>query len=221
MKKLFLLPMLLLSALVCKADNLDGAAFLQSLEGTYVELFTSETCLNPEYEFLWIDEAAKFVGKDHAQEAVKQLVGACQGTLIGEEAVAAYSPTQSFRFCCAFQQGVAKLTFEGNRIYGVDNQGQQIFSHTYHFVEMDSEGNYLYESDDTNDDEFRFFWMRPDSPSETYHIEFRYGSDKAQLTQLMTGEYAFWMASGVREGKKDEYKNSILLFVDENLGAKE
>ena len=63
--------------------------------------------------------------------------------------------------------------------------------------------------------------MRPDSPSETHHIEFRYGSDKEQLTQLMTGKYAYWKASGVREGHEDEYKNSIILFVGENLGAEE
>ena len=86
---------------------------------------------------------------------------------------------------------------------------------------MDSEGNYIYESNDKNNDEFRFFWMRPDSPSETYHIEFRYGSDKDQLTQLMTGKYAYWMASAVREGHEEEHVHSILLFVDENLGSKE
>lgn len=102
-------------------------------------------------------------------------------------------------------------------ISGVDKQGKKLFSHKYHFVEKDSDDNYIYETDDKNDDEFRYFWMRPDSPSETHHIEFRYGSDKQQLAQLLTGKYAYWMASGVREGHEDEWKQSIILFVGENL----
>ena len=31
-----------------------------------------------------------------------------------------------------------------------------------------------------------------------------YGSDKEQLTQLMTGKYAYWMASAVREGHEEK-----------------
>lgn len=59
--------------------------------------------------------------------------------------------------------------------------------------------------------------MSPDSSSETHHIEFRYGSDKEQLTQLMTDKYASWMASAVREGHEEEWQKSIILFVGENL----
>lgn len=52
---------------------------------------------------------------------------------------------------------------------------------------------------------------------ETLHIEFRYGSDKAQLSQMMDGKYAFWMAAGVRKGHEDEWRKGIVLFVDERL----
>lgn len=221
MKKFIFMSFLLLLALVCKAETLDGAAFLKSLGGTYVELFSPSTCLNPSLSTLWHNEAAKYVGEDKADEAVQQLVSVCQGTVTGEKAISTYADGKAFKFCCTFLQGVGKITFKGNRISGVDKQDKRLFSHKYHFVEKDSEGNYIYESNDQNNDEFRFFWMRPDSPSETHHIEFRYGSDKEQLTQLMTGKYAYWMASGVREGHEDEWKQSIILFVGENLGVKE
>ena len=221
MKKILLMAMLLFSVFVCKAKTLDGTAFLKSLGGTYVELFSPKTCLNPNLSALWHSEAAKFVGEDQADEAVLQLISGCQGSITGEKAVSAYASANSFKFCCSFLQGVGKITFKGNRISGIDKQGKKLFSHKYHFIEKDSEGNYIYESDDNNQDEFRFFWMRPDSPSETYHIEFRYGSDKEQLVQLMTGKYAYWMASAVREGHENEYRNSVILFIDENLGSKE
>ncbi len=221
MKKLILFFSLTLSVLTGRAETLDGAAFLKSLGGTYIELFSTKTCLNPSLSTLWHSEAAKYVGENKADEAVQQLVGGCQGTITGEQAVSTYADRKGFKFCCAFLQGVGKITFKGNRISGVDKQGKKLFSHKYHFVEKDSEGNYIYESNDKTDDEFRFFWMRPDSPSETHHIEFRYGSDKQQLTQLMTGKYAYWMASGIREGHEDEWKQSVILFVGENLGVKE
>ncbi len=221
MKKILLMAMLLFTAFASKAETFDGTTFLKSLSGTYVELFSSETCLSPALSALWHTEAAKYVGEDKADDAVHQLVGGCQGSITGEQAVSTYANGKAFKFCCTFQQGVNKITFKGNRISGVDKQGTKLFSHKHHFVEKDSEGNYIYESNDKNNDEFRFFWMRPDSPSGTHHIEFRYGSDKEQLTQLMTGKYAYWMASAVKEGHEEEWKQSIILFVGENLGAKE
>lgn len=217
MKKILLMAMLLFTAFVSKAETLDGTKFLKSLSGTYVELFSSETCLSSALSALWHTEAAKYVGEDKADEIVRQLVGGCQGTVTGEQAVSTYANGKPFKFCCTFLQGASKITFKGNCISGVDKQGTKLFSHRYHFVEKDSEGNYIYESNDKNNDEFRFFWMRPDSPSGTHHIEFRYGSNKEQLTQLTTGKYAYWMASAVREGHEEEWQKSIILFVGENL----
>lgn len=207
-----------------------GEEFLKSLKGTYVELFSSETCLNPKYDALWKSEATKYVGEEKADGAVKQLVGGCQGTRTGEEAVEYFKQQGGMQFCCHFLQGVRKITFSGNRISGVDKDGKRLFSRKYRFVGKDAEGNFIYESmgkgesaargdKDKQPDEFRYFWMRPDSPAETHHIEFRYGSDKELLTQLMAGKYAYWMASGVRVGHEDEWQKSIVLFVGENLGA--
>lgn len=201
-------------------EELSGEEFLNSLQGTYLELFSTETCLNPEFDPLWQSEARKFAGAQ-AEAATRQLIGGCQGTRTGEEAVAFFNANGGVQFCCAFLQGVKKFCFSGSRISGLSADGQTLFSHPYRFVGKDTEGNYVYETQDGNTDEFRYFWMRPDSPKETYHIEFRYGDDPQQLSQLMTGKYAYWMASGVREGHQEEWQNSIKLFVEENLGQKE
>ena len=78
--------------------------FLKELKGTYVELFTQETCLNPEYDGLWKSEATKYVGEEKVGAAIQKLVGGCQGTRIGEDAVAYFKQHEGMQFCCAFQQ---------------------------------------------------------------------------------------------------------------------
>ncbi len=198
-----------------------GEAYLKSLQGTYLELFTEATCLNPQYAALWHNEAAKYVGEAQADAAVGQLTAACLGNKTGEEAVRYYAQNGGMQFCCAFLQGVRKFVFKGNRISGHDAHGRKVFSHKYAFVEQDADGNRLFESADRQEDAFRYFWFRPDSPAETYHIEFRYGNDRTQLGLLMSGKYAYWMASGVRENHPDEWEKSIILFVGENLGSAE
>lgn len=195
--------------------------FLKSIKGNYIELFSSTTCLNHKYDNLWKSEAAKYVGVANAADAVRKLAGECQGTRTGEDAVAYYRQYGGMQFCCAFMQGVERLSLNGSHITGYDGNGKRLFTHKYHFIETDNNGSRIYESDDRQNDEFRYFWFRPDTPAETHHIEFRYGSDKQQLTQLMEGKYAYWMASGVREGHEEEWQKSIMLFVEENLGAKE
>ena len=216
-----MVALMLMQAQNMMAQTLSGEDFLKSLEGTYIELFSSETCLNPQYDTLWKSEARKYVGEEKADDAIRQLVGGCQGTRTGKESVEYFKQHGGMQFCCHFLQGVGKITFKGNQISAVDKEGKKLFSHKYRFVGKDAEGNYIYESKSGQTDEFRYFWMRPDSPAETHHIEFRYGSDKDLLTQLMTGKYAYWMASGVREGHEEEWKQSISLFIGENLGAKE
>lgn len=198
-----------------------GTAYLKSLQGTYLELFSEATCLHPQYAALWHNEAAKYVGEAQADGAVKQLTSACLGSKTGEEAVRYYAQNGGMQFCCVFLQGVQKFVFKGNRISGYDAQGRKVFSHKYRFVEQDADGNYLFESADRQENAFRYFWFRPDSLAETFHIEFRYGDDRSQLGQLMSGKYAYWMASGVREHHPDEWEKSIILFVSENLGGGE
>ena len=47
-----------------------------------------------------------------------------------------------------------------------------------------------FESDDADSGEFTYFVLAPDTSEETYHIEFRYGSDADALSQYDAGDYA-------------------------------
>ncbi len=50
--------------------------------------------------------------------------------------------------------------------------------HTYHYIGMEPvRGLYEFQSDDADSGEFTYFFLAPDTSAETYHIEFRYGSD--------------------------------------------
>lgn len=199
------------------AKSLSGDKYLKGLKGTYVELFSQETCLNPKFDNLWKSETLKYVESAKVDSVITFFQNQCQGDKVGEEAVSFNKRNGSMQFCCAFLQGVKRFEMKGRHISGYAADGKLLFSHDYHFVVQDSNGNYIFESNDNNQDEFRYFWFMPDSPKTTYHIEFRYGSDKNQLSQMMGGRYAFWMAAGVREGHEEEWRNGIILFVDERL----
>ena len=196
---------------------LSGEDFLKGLKGTYVELFSTKTCLNPRFEPLWKSEVLKFVDASKADNVLASIRGVCQGTRIGNDAISYCKEQGTMQFCCTFLQGVSRFVVKGRTISGYNADNNLVFAHKYHFLEKDGNGNYLFESDDSNLDEFRFFWFMPDSPKSTYHIEFRYGNDKEQLSQMMEGKYAFWMAAGVREGHEDEWRKGICLFVEERL----
>lgn len=212
----------LMGAKAQDAENktLTGEEYFKGLKGSYVELFSQQTCLNPKFETLWKSEVAKYVETSQVDSVLAAIRGVCQGTRTGADAVAYYKQNGSMKFCCSFLQGVMRIEVKGRRISGYGSGKKQLFSHKYHFLEMDANGNYIFESDDDNKDEFRYFWFMPDSPKSTFHIEFRYGSDKTQLSQMMDGKYAYWMAAGVREGHEEEWRNGIILFVDERLKEK-
>ena len=203
-----------------KNKQLSGEDYFKELKGSYVELFSQNTCLNPKFQQLWKSEASKYIDDSKVDSALSAIQGVCQGTRIGEDAVAYNKRNGSMQFCCAFLQGINRFDIKGHRILGYDSNNKMIFSHKYHFLETDANGNYIFESDDKNDDEFRYFWFMPDSPKSTFHIEFRYGNDKALLSQIMDGKYAFWMAAAVRERKENEWRNGIVLFVNERLKNK-
>ena len=153
------------------------------------------------------------------------LKAACTGTLYGDEAVTAYSDgTTDVQFDCFFINGISKFTFDGSKISGTDADGNKVFEHTYTDAGefsisgmMDGE---LYETADSDAGEFRYFLMMPDTPAETYHIEFRYGSDKDALAQYSEGKYAYWLAAGILEDRDDAMiENVIALFCEENLAG--
>ena len=99
--------------------------------------------------------------------------------------------------------------------------GNELFSHTYHYIGMEPvRGLYEFESDDADSGEFTYFFLAPDTSAETYHIEFRYGSDADALSQYDAGDYAYWLASGIStDCDQTMIDNCIELFCTENLAG--
>lgn len=189
---------------------------LLDLEGTYQELWP--VVLADEYHQAWLDASAELVGEENAEAAVEMMTSMVTGTITGEEAVEAYKDG-NMAYCCDFLQDVEQFTFDGTTISGVDASGNELFSHSYHYVGMEEiRGLYVYESDDADSGEFTYFCMAPDTMETTQHIEFRYGSDLDALGQYDAGDYAYWLASGISvDHTEEDVKNSIILFCTENL----
>ena len=191
------------------------------IAGIYEELFT--VICDPQYDQLWLDDCKAIVGDDMAQDCADMLKSACTGTIYGEEAVEAYkeSPEEG-RFDCFFTNNVRNFVFDGNSISGTDEKGETLFSHEYSYVEEMSVGGMmegsLFETQDADAGEFRYFLIFPDTPATTYHIEFRYGSDREALSKYFEGPYAYWLAGGIPVERDDAMvENCIQLFVEENL----
>ena len=81
---------------------------------------------------------------------------------------------------------------------------------------------YLYETADVDAGEFRYFYMMPDTPATTYHLEFRYGSSTEDLSKYNEGPYAYWLAAGFPLDADEELISSVItLFCEENLAEEE
>ncbi|MBR2572314.1 MAG: hypothetical protein IKE30_09365 [Clostridia bacterium] len=210
------------------ADNdgaeADGAAaaaqLLEDVKGTYVALFPVITA--PEYDQIWLDPCIEAVGEEAAPDVAEALKSACSGTIYGQEAIDAFGDgSNGAQFDCLFINGVDRITFDGAVITGTF-EGEEVFSHEYAYVGPLSlagmmEG-YLYETADEDAGEFRYFYMMPDTPATTYHLEFRYGSDADALAQYNEGPYAYWLAAGFPEDADEEMISSVItLFCEENL----
>ena len=202
------------------ADENEAAAkqLLVELTGSYQELWP--VILDSQYTQLWLDNCAALAGEENAQAAYAKLSSMVTGTDYGEEAVAAYA-NGGGAYDCAFTEGLATLEFDGaaSIIKGYDADGNELFSHSYHYVGMeDIRGLYVYESDDADSGEFTYFCMAPDTSATTYHIEFRYGSDLDALGKYDAGNYAYWLASGIStEYDQTMVEKCIELFCTENL----
>ena len=193
---------------------------LKELSGTYQELWP--VILDDKYGQLWLDDCTELVGAENAQAAYEKLASMVSAEIYGEEAVNAYADGGA-AYCCAFTQGLSKLEIDGAKsvIKGYDANGEEIFSHSYHYVGMeDIRGLYVYESDDAGCGEFTYFCMAPDTSATTYHIEFRYGSDLSALGSYDAGDYAYWLASGIStEYDQAMVESCIKLFCTENLSG--
>lgn len=206
----------------CTVENGDAAAaqLLEDVKGTYVALFPVITA--PEYDQLWLTPCAAVVGEEAAPGVAEMLKAACSGTLYGQEAVDAYGDgSNGTQFDCAFINGVDQITFDGATISGTLD-GSEVFRHEYSYVGPLSLGGMmdgtLYETADEDAGEFRYFFMMPDTPATTYHLEFRYGSDVDALTQYSEGPYAYWLAAGLPvDADEAMIENVITLFCEENV----
>ena len=99
--------------------------------------------------------------------------------------------------------------------------GNVLFQHEYRFTGVDGNtGLYTFESVDADSGEFTYFCLAPDTPSATYHIEFRYGSNLDALGSFDSGPYAYWMAAGIPlDADEAMIENCITLFCTENLAG--
>ena len=222
MKKL--ISMLTLAVLVLAMpfamaeEAIDPAQLMEDVAGTYVPLFS---VLNlPEYDDLWVDYSADLVGEEDAQAVADMLRASTTAEIYGGEAVEAYAADpDSMRFDCYFTEGVDKFVFDGNTVTGLDADGNEVFSHSYTYVQELPEAIscYAYKTDDADAGEFTYICLAPDTPDTTFHIEFRYGDDLEALGQMYEGKYAFWQAAGMLEDADDEMiENCIELFCTEN-----
>lgn len=203
------------------ADESAAAAQLMSdLTGSYQELWP--VILADDYTQTWLDDCAALVGEENAQAACDKLSSMVTGDVYGEDAVKAYANGGGAYFC-GFTQGLTTLTFDGasSTISGTDKDGNELFSHTYHYIGMEPvRGLYEFESDDADSGEFTYFFLAPDTSAETYHIEFRYGSDAEALGQYDAGDYAYWLASGIAtDCDETMIHDCIELFCNENLAG--
>ena len=201
-------------------DAAAAAQLLEDVKGTYVALFPIIT--DPAYDQIWLDHCAAVAGDEMAPEVAQALKDACNGTIYGQEAIDAYGDgSNGAQFDCLFVGGVDQITFDGATISGT-LAGEAVFSHAYTYVSPQSLGGmmngYLYETADADAGEFKYFFMMPDTPASTYHLEFRYGSDVDALTEYATGPYAYWLAAGFPvDSDQAMTENVIGLFCDENL----
>ena len=199
----------------------EAAQLLKDLTGTYDALFPVIT--DPVYDQLWLDNCAAVVGEDAAPEVAEMLKTACNGTIYGQEAIDAFGDgSEGAQFDCVFINGVSQIVFDGNMISGLDEKGETVFSHEYVFVEPASiagmMNGYLYKTEDQDAGEFEYFFLLPDTPGTTYHIEFRYGSDPAAMMLYNEGPYAYWLAAGILADRDEQMVEDVIaLFCEENL----
>ena len=168
-----------------------AAQLLNDLTGSYQELWP--VILADEYKQTWLDVCTALVGEDNAEAAFEKLSSMVTSDVYGEDAVKAYANGGGAYFC-GFTNSLATLTFDGetSTISGTDKDGNELFSHTYHYIGMEPvRGLYEFQSDDADSGEFTYFFLAPDTSAETYHIEFRYGSDADALSQYDAGDYAY------------------------------
>ena len=181
--------------------------YLTTISGPYEELFP-QLATTP------------LVGAENAETATDTLLAMCMAEPYGPEASEKYAADpESMAFNCYFRGGVDRFVMDGHTISGLDAQGNEVFSHTYHKLDEENENGFLfYQSDDADSGDFTYFAFSPDTMETTYHLEFRYAEDLSDLQSWFEGNYAYWNAAAIAvDYDQETMKNVIELFVTENL----
>ena len=197
---------------------------------TYVNLF--EVIVTDEWYDEWLANAAAAVGETAAPELVAGLQGSITSELYGEEAAAAFE-NGGYAFDCWYINGARAFTFKDDTVTVLKDDGSEE-THTYEYLGVYNVGDgesmsYMgqeisvafpcdvYKSTDEAG-EFNYILLRDDTMEETFHIEFRYGSDLEALQGYFVGPYAFWLAAGIdAEADEAAIRNVIALFCLENV----
>ncbi len=205
------------AAEISEAETSGEEDFLSKIQGTYIELFPELS--REEFRDIWLEETGAVVGEENAEAATDMLIGMCTADIYGQEAIDAYGDgSEGMAFDCYFLGGVSEFTIDGNIISGTDIDGNEIFRHAYDYVKTDENGFYLYESSDDESGQFTYFSFAPDTMDETYHLEFRYAEDEADLESWFEGNYAYWNAAAIAKNFDEEMvTDAIHLFATENL----
>lgn len=196
--------------------------YLKGISGTYVELFPELS--KEEYRDIWIDAVTPLAGEENAETTTDMLLGMCMAEVYGPEATEKYeADPDSMAFDCYFLGGVDKFVMDGDTITGLDEQGQEVFSHPYKQLEEENENDFIfYQSEDADSGEFTYFAFSPDTMETTYHLEFRYAEELEDLQSWFEGNYAYWNAAAIAEDYDQEtMQNVIELFATENLSDSE
>ena len=206
-----------------------GKDFLKNVLGEYQPLFEGTT-FDTKYDKYWHDYTAAVLGESMADPGVQMLKKSIGGSTYGANA--------GETFFCGFTEDVTKITFggeDGTDISFTKKDGSTI-KHKYAFVkdadavgataegkEMKMSGH-LYKTEDKDAGEFTYVFMCPDTPSSTYHLEFRYGDTEENILKLTDGKYKNWLAAGfptsaLSDPNEELLKKVIALFVIENVSS--
>ena len=190
------------------ADETDE--YLAQIQGDFVELFPELS--KEENRATWEKYAAEYVDKDMVSDSVDMLLSMCMADIYGQEATDAYAEDpDSMRFDCYFLGDVKEFNVDGNTISGVDENGDEVFSHTYKPMDIDNENGFLfYETEDEDAGMFQYFAFSPDTPETTYHLEFRYADNTDDLQSWFEGNYAYWNAAAISKDYDEEMMDNCI-----------
>ena len=202
---------------------------------TYKGLF-APTILKSDYDSIWLKYITPLMGSEKAEEAAEMLKSSISGPTYGKN-ISAEQKAQGL-FNCELHPENTLLTFavddekytlsDGTNTYsyeylGISHMGKNDDWHSL-FPNSFPEGTThifdcaVYKANEENAGEYKYVLLCPDTPEETYHIEFRYGSNINDLQSALNGEYAFWLAAGIpSDADSTMIENVIKLFVEENL----